>query len=268
MGLGVLLSGVAVAGGVGMSCGTCCGSGISAFLSGYMMTHARSFRESLSGFVKFYLGKILAVVSICIATSLAGSRLMNDEGYIGQVPLIKVVDLCMIGMALWLLYDLWRERSGRKSCVRCSHAETLKEKSGKNAEAPCGHEGTKPSEALSKQYQGVRRNQASQYFDKKMSGTAIFLMGAGYGITPCAPLILIAGYCASLPFLYAAAVGTVFAIASAVSPMLILLLLSGVLAGRVYREIPKYLDWFRAACYFAVIGYFAYSFISGGSVVA
>ena len=31
--------------------------------------------------------------------------------------------------------------------------------------------------------------------------------------------------------------------------MLILLLISGVLAGRMYLEIPKYLDYFRFACY-------------------
>ena len=78
------------------------------------MTHAGSFRGSLGGFVKFCLGKILAVVSICIATSIAGSRLLDEKGYIGSVPVMKVVDLCMIAMALWMLYDLWREKSGRK----------------------------------------------------------------------------------------------------------------------------------------------------------
>ena len=63
-------------------------------------------------------------------------------------------------------------------------------------------------------------------------------------------------------------VGAVFACASAVSPMLILLLISGVLAGRMYLEIPKYLDYFRFACYLGVIGYFTYSFLMGSTVVA
>lgn len=244
MELGLLLSGAVTAGSVGMSCGTCCGSGISAFLSGYLMTHARNFRESFGGFWKFYLGKIAAVAAICLATSMAGSRLLDDQGYIGRIPLVKVVDLCMIGMALWLLYDLWREKSGQRKCAHCNH---------EGAEKTSG---------------ALREKTELQYFDKKMSGSAIFLMGVGYGITPCAPLILIAGYCASLPSLHAAFVGAVFAAASAVSPMLILLLLSGVLAGRMYREIPKYLDLFRAACYCAVIVFFVYSFFTGGSVVA
>ena len=244
MGSGVLLSGVAAACSVGMGCGTCCGSGISAFLAGYMMTHAQNFQETLGGFLKFYLGKIFAVVSICLMTSLAGSRLLSDEGYLGQIPLAKVIDLCMIAVALWMLYDLLLEKSGRKTCAHCSHAGAEEETNT------------------------VMRTPDTQNSEKKISGPAVFLMGAGYGITPCAPLILIAGYCASMPFAYAAIVGTVFAAASAVSPMLILLLISGVLAGRMYLEIPKYLDYFRLACYLGVIGYFAYSFFMGSTVVA
>ena len=244
MGLGVLLSGVAAACSVGMGCGTCCGSGISAFLAGYMMTHAENFKEALGGFLKFYLGKILAVVSICLMTSLAGSRLLSNEGYLGQIPLAKVIDLCMIAVAFWMLYDLLLEKSGRKTCAHCSRAGAEEETNT------------------------VMRTPDTQNFKKKISGAAVFLMGAGYGITPCAPLILIAGYCASMPFAYAAIVGAVFAAASAVSPMLILLLISGVLAGRMYLEIPKYLDYFRFACYLGVIGYFAYSFFMGSTVVA
>ena len=240
MGGAALLTALAAAGSVGMGCGTCCGSAAGAFFSGYLMTHARSFRESFGGFLRFYLGKVLAVALICLASSLAGSRLLDEEGYIGGVPLMKAVDLCMIAMAAWLLYDLYRERTGRKKCAHCDH-------SGAGSAA------------------GEVRGPAQ---DHKMSGIAIFIMGAGYGITPCAPLILIAGYCAALPSLHAVAVGSAFAAASALSPMLLLLLLSGVLAGRMYREIPGFLNWFRAACYIAVIVYFVYSFFSGGLVAA
>ena len=240
MGGAALLTALAAAGSVGMGCGTCCGSAAGAFFSGYLMTHARSFRESFGGFLRFYLGKVLAVALICLASSLAGSRLLDEEGYIGLVPMMKVVDLCMIAMAAWMLYDLYRERTGRKKCAHCDH----------------GGAGSAAAEDRSPDQ------------DHKMSGIAIFIMGAGYGITPCAPLILIAGYCAALPTLQAVAVGSVFAIASALSPMLLLLLISGVLAGRMYREIPRFLGRFRAACYVAVIGYFTYSLFLGSLVAA
>lgn len=242
---GLLLSALATAVSVGMGCGTCCGSGISAFLSGYLMTHAKSFRQSFAGFLTFYLGKIIAVVSICLASSIVGSRLLDEEGYIGQIPLIKVVNLCMIAMALWLLYDLWKEKTGRKTCRHCNHAGTSKTEEG------ASH----------------RRNHSS-VIESRLYSAPIFLMGLGYGITPCAPLILIAGFCATLPPAYAALVGTVFAFASALSPMLILLLLSGVLAVRMYQEIPKYLNWFRLVCYIAVVGYFTWACFSGSTVVA
>ena len=227
--MGVLLSSLATAGSVGMGCGTCCGTGISAFLSGYLITNARSFKESFSGFLRFYVGKVTAVVLVCMTTSVLGKALLDENGYIGAVPLIKVVDLCMVGMGLYLLIDLIREKIGRKSCSHCRSKDDT---------------GSVP-----------------------INGAATFLMGVGYGISPCAPLILIAGYCATLPIHYAAAVGAVFAIASSVSPMLILLLLSGVLSGRIYKEIPKFLDWFKVGCYITVIMFFIYSFFTGSTVV-
>lgn len=86
-------------------------------------------------------------------------------------------------------------------------------------------------------------------------------MGISYGLTPCAPLILMTGYAASLPLGYAAMLGVVFSLASTVSPMLFMLLFSGLLAGKVYKEIPQYLTWFRLACYVLLIVLFSVSLI-------
>ena len=64
-------------------------------------------------------------------------------------------------------------------------------------------------------------------------------------------------YSATVPLSCALAVGAVFALCSAISPMLLLLLLSGALAGRMYREIPQYLSWFRLGCYILLVIFFA-----------
>ena len=82
-------------------------------------------------------------------------------------------------------------------------------------------------------------------------------MGLGYGISPCVPLILMTGYAASLPVGYAVLLGTVFALASTLSPMLFMLLMSGILAGKMYKEIPQYLIWFRLLCYITLIVVFS-----------
>ena len=226
MGLELLLQGAATAASVGMGCGTCCGSGISLFLSGYLMTHAKNFRQSAKGFLSFYLGKLLAVVMICGAASLIGAQVLDENGCIGGLNVKGIVDLAMIGMGLWFLIQWVLERRGVHRCHgRCGSRERA----------------AKP--------------------DGNLSLPALWGMGVGYGISPCAPLLMMAGYAATLPLGHALAVGGLFALASAVSPMLLMLLLSGVLAGRIYKEIPQHLSWFRLGCYVLVIVFFTVELI-------
>lgn len=214
MGLELLLQGAATAASVGMGCGTCCGSGISVFLSGYLMTHAKNFGQSARGFLSFYLGKLMAVMLICGAASLIGAQVLDESGCIAGLPVKALVDVAMICMGLWFLLQWILERRGVRRCSgHCGR--------GESAQTPPG----------------------------KVSLPALWGMGVGYGISPCAPLLMMAGYAATLPLGYALAVGGLFALASAVSPMLLMLLLSGALAGRIYREIPQYMTWFRLGCY-------------------
>ena len=102
--------------------------------------------------------------------------------------------------------------------------------------------------------------QASKRY-KKSNHAALIGMGISYGASPCAPLILMTGYAASLPLGYAALSGAVFAVASTISPMLFMLFISGVLAGKMYKEIPGYLKWFRLGCYILLIVLFSVSLL-------
>ena len=239
MGFQLLVEGAALAVSVGMGCGTCCGSSMGVILSGYLMTHAKNFGESFMGFLAFYLGKITAVMALCGMAAYVGEQIMDAEGYIGAIPVEKMLDVMMVAMAVWFILKWFKDIKGESekqscSCSNCSHV--LENKSECNNGMP---------------YK-INENITSN----KPNIIALWLMGAGYGISPCAPLIMMLGYSVTLPIWIGAAVGGVFAMVSAISPMLILLLLSGVLAGKAYMEMPRYLKWFRLFCYILMIVFF------------
>lgn len=234
MGLTLLFESMTAAASVGMGCGTCCGSGISAALYGYLMTHVKDIKQTLRAFLDFFLGKFLAVIGLCCIASIVGGNIIDETGSIFGIKSAAAVDTVMLAMGIWLLIGWIRERSGHKSCRSCNH---------------CGSDTTKKQDT------------------QKPNHAALISMGIGYGISPCAPLILMTGYAATLPLGYAALLGAVFAAASTVSPVLFMLLISGVLAGKMYKEIPQYLTWFRHACYIMLIVLFAVSLLKEVNVL-
>ena len=228
MGLTLLFESMTAAASVGMGCGTCCGSGISAALYGYLTTHVKNIKQTFRAFLDFFIGKILAVIALCCIASVAGGNIIDDTGRIFGIKMAVAVDFVMIAMGIWLLIGWIKERHGKNVCKSCNH---------------CGSDTVKPKD------------------NKKANHAALISMGIGYGVSPCAPLIFMTGYAATLPLGYAAMLGAVFALASTVSPVLFMLLISGVLAGRMYKEIPQYLTWFRLACYIMLIVLFTVSLL-------
>ncbi len=227
MTLAVFLESLTAAASVGVGCGTCCGSGISAALYGYLTTHMKSIKQSFIGFFDFFSGKLIAVVSLCCIASIVGSNIIDEGGNVFGIRAALIVDIFMLAMGIWMLIGWIRERTGHKSCKSCSGCKEQPKK--------------------------------SEY--RKSNHAALLGMGISYGLSPCAPLVLMTGYAASLPLGYAAMLGAVFALASTISPMLFMLLVSGVLAGKMYKEIPQYLTWFRLACYALLIVLFSVSLI-------
>ena len=225
MGMTLLLESVTTAASVGLGCGSCCGSGISAALYGYLATHARDLKQSLRAFLDFFLGKLLAVVGLCCLAAMLGRSVLGEDGRLFGVDLHIVIDALMLFMGLRLLIGWLRERLGRHDCAKCGYCATGSKDLGNK----------KPSRAL------------------------LLGMGVGYGMSPCAPLILMTGYAATLPVGTAAALGVVFAAASTLSPALLMLLLSGAVAGRMHKEVGAFLTWFRLACYLLLIALFSFS---------
>ena len=224
MGISLFFESITTAASVGMGCGTCCGSGISAALYGYLTTHTKDVKQSVRAFVDFFFGKFLAVILLCCTASVLGRKIIDDSGKAFGIKIAVIVDAVMLLMGVWFLIGWIRERLGRHSCKSCK---------------------------------GCTKGKAEKLTKEKVHHGALISMGFGYSISPCAPLLLITGYAATLPLGFASVLGAVFAIASTVSPTLFMMLLSGVLAKRMRKEIPQYITWFRLGCYVLLIVIFA-----------
>ena len=219
MGLTLLLPVLATALSVGLSCGTCCSPAVSVFLSSYIITHAGGLKKSLLAFFSFFIGKVIAVVLLCGLAALIGSQFIDAAGDVGGVNLGQLMELAMIALGLvligkWLLD--YKNKANRAS--RCSG---------------CGGE----KKADTSDFQGAK------------GLLPLFSAGLAYGASPCAPLLMMIGVAATLPLAMAVLVGGVFAAASTLTPVLLMVLLSGVLSGKIAAEIPRQLQWFRLASY-------------------
>lgn len=219
MGLTLLLPVLATALSVGLGCGTCCSPAVSVFLSSYIITHAGGLKKSLLGFFSFFIGKVIAVVVLCGLAALIGSQFIDATGYVGGINLGQMMELAMIALGLvligkWLLD--YKNKANRASL--CSG---------------CGGE----KKADTTNSQGVK------------GLLPLFTAGLAYGASPCGPLLMMMGVATTLPLATAALVGGVFAAASTLTPVLLMVLLSGVLSGKIATEIPRQLQWFRLASY-------------------
>ena len=230
----MIIQGITAALSVGMGCGTCCGSGVSAFLFGYLTTHAKTMRHSLWAFLSFYLGKVLAVAGVCLASSLVGRQILDESGAIGGVNLHLWLDLCMIAMGIWFVFK-WIREFRHQGCENCHHCSSASSPEGK--------------------FHSLMNRLSGE--NKGVNYPALTILGAVYGISPCAPLLMMAGYAATLSPLASVLSGSAFAMASALVPMLLLMLLTGILSSKLYKEIPQYISLFRLFSYLLLIGIFA-----------
>ncbi|SFS03328.1 urease accessory protein UreH domain-containing protein [Anaeromicropila populeti] len=210
------------AGAVGLGCGTCCSPAISVFLSTYILSRGKGMKKSLFSFATFFLGKIAAVVLLCGIAAVVGQQFIDTNGNIGSFQFRFMLQLVTVGTGMLLVIKWFYDRGKTRSCKSCKGCGTPKRKAGKG-ELP------------------------------------VFTVGFLYGITPCAPLLMVLGYTAALSPVSAVCAGILFAFATIVTPVLLLVVISGVLSKKIAEEIPGYLEWLRLGCYVALT---VFSFIS------
>ncbi len=195
---------IASAASVGLGCGAGCGSSASAFLSTYVLSEGRGMGFAIRQVLSFYLGKLAAVLLVCLGGALVGQAYIFTDGTLLGFPLSKAVYAVMLCAAVWMIFSWFRDRKG---CAGCRH---------------CGG---------------------------KLKAVPSFAMGMAYGLSPCAPLLMVLGYAAALTVPAALALGTVFALASSIIPALLILALAGALSTKITAQLGKALPWFQLAVY-------------------
>ncbi|MCD8195727.1 MAG: sulfite exporter TauE/SafE family protein [Lachnospiraceae bacterium] len=156
------------------------------------------------------MGKVASVSLLCTISAIVSSNFISDSGYIGSFNLRLFSQIAMSGIGVILIVQWFSELKKQKKCGGCKACEKPVEKSG-----------------------------------------AVPMLAAGftYGMTPCAPLLLMIGYCFTLPVSLAGVTGIAFGLSTMISPALLLVMVTGALSAKMRKEIPHVVRWFRLASY-------------------
>lgn len=195
---------------VGLGCGTCCSPIISTFLSAYVMSYSGGVKKGVLSFVSFFFGKMVSVSLLCMAAALVSRQFISDSGYIGSFNLRLFSQAAMSVIGVVLAVRWFLELKKQKKCGGCKECQKTVGKSG---------------------------------------FVPMLAAGLTYGMTPCAPLLLMIGYCFTLPVSLAGVTGVAFSLSSMVSPVLLLVVVTGALSKKMRKEIPDAVKWFRLASY-------------------
>lgn len=195
---------------VGLGCGACCSPIISTFLSTYVVSHSNGVRKGIFSFISFFLGKMLSVSLLCSISSMISRQFISENGYIGSFNLKVFSQVAMSVVGVVMVIRWFLELKNKKKCSNCK---------------------------------GFRKSEG------KLGFVPILIAGVTYGMTPCVPLLLMIGYCFTMPISLAGITGIIFSLSSMVSPVLLLVVVTGVLSKKMDREIPEAVKWFRLASY-------------------
>ena len=210
----------------GMACGGCGNPMTNVFLASYLFTHSGRLKRSVVSFGGFYLGKIVAVVLLCVIAAWLGSRIVDNTGRLFGFDMHLLVRFLMFSFALFLI-GRWIYRAR-----------------GKPQEAHCEPHCGEPA-------------------NTKKRPLPLIVCGFISGVAPCAPLVMAIGYAATLSVVDAVVIGVVFSVASSLLPLLVLVVLTGLLSGAMFREIPGKIRYFQLGAYVLIVVVSGHALIQG-----
>lgn len=193
----------------GLSCGACGNPMVNVFLAAYLFTHTGKLKRSLISFIGFHLGKAVTVTGLCTLISIFGSQIVDDKGKLFGISLQSIVYVAMFFFIIVMIFRWIRENKNPKE---------------HSCDGGCSH--TKSD---------------------KFSNMLVY--GLISGMSPCASLVVVLGYAATMTTAEAILVGLCFALANSVIPLVLLVVLTGVLSKEMYSEIPTKIKYFQLVTY-------------------
>lgn len=195
----------------GSACSICGASPGSAFLSSYIIVH----RKITVPVFSFLVGKTVVTVILCMLSSALGKCILDANGLAEGVDIYLLGQTAVLVLALFLAGRwIYREMLDRGGC---------------HGKGCCSRQGDSGN---------------------SLSGTAaLFASGASCGATPCGPLLMVLSQSAAGTLGQAVLSGSVFSITGFLSPVMIWLVISRMLAGKMYREVGRWMKWFQLGCY-------------------
>lgn len=207
-----LLQAVLAAISAGSACSVCGASANSAFLSSYVITHKKIAAPTLC----FLAGKIAVTAVLCGLSARLGRRILDDSGLVGRIDVYLLAQAAVLAIALVLT-------------ARWIYCEV-------KAAGACHPGGGGCAGSL-------RRHEGS------CGALALFANGVACGAVPCAPLLIVLSRSAAATTAEAILSGVAFSVTGFLSPVLIWLALSRLLAKQMHREIAQWIRWFQLGCY-------------------
>lgn len=197
---------------MGISCGSGCSPMISIFLTGYVVRAEGNTQKTWRVFAKFFLGKALAVLLVCMTASLVGELFVNEDGYFGKYKFSFLMPAFLIISGIYMLVEcISRER--KKECSACGSCRK----------------------------------------ENKITNASPLIGGFLYGLTPCAPLIIISGYALTMFLWQALLLGIVFSITCTVAPFILICVITKLVVNKMHEEVPKMFGLVRYGTYGFII---------------
>lgn len=219
-----LIQAVIAAVSAGSACSVCGASANSAFLSSYIITHKKIAAPVFS----FLVGKTVMTAMLCALSSCFGKKILDDSGLAGNIDIYLIAQVLVLIIAVVL-------------AVRWIYCEVKYKSSCHSGGKHCA---------------GV-----SQKHEKSCGVIALFASGVACGATPCAPLLVVLSQSAVSSLLEAVVSGIAFSITGFLSPVIIWLVISRLLAKKMHREIALWIKWFQFGCYILLAAVSLYTII-------